>query len=111
MCAGFAQVTLVELRTSYEQGCKSNKNRNQRTQTKQPTNPNKTKQKTARATFKVTHKALKGMGETGAMNSALRSEVLVHQRMQKGCMDRCTRSVESGNVHKATGITVPPKAL
>ena len=38
MCAGFAQVTLVELRTSYEQGCKSNKNRKQQTQTKQPTN-------------------------------------------------------------------------
>ena len=50
-------------------------------------------------------------GETGAMNSTLHSEVLVHQRMERGCMDRRTRSVESGNSHKAAGITAPPKAL
>ena len=56
MCAGFAQVTLVELRASYKQGCKSNRN-------KKTDNPNQTtNKKTARATFKVTHKALKARG-------------------------------------------------
>ena len=41
VCAGFAQVTLVELRASYKQGCKSNRNNKQQTQTKQPKKPNK----------------------------------------------------------------------
>ena len=40
-CVGFAQVTLVELRASYKQGCKSNRNNKQQTQTKQPKKPNK----------------------------------------------------------------------
>ena len=56
MCAGFAQVTSVELRSSCQQGCEAKRNNK-----KQPT-----KHKAARATFKVTrgHEGTK-KGETG----------------------------------------------
>ena len=61
MCAGFAQVTLVELRSSYKQGCKANRNNKQKTN---PTNkqPAKTKHNAAKATFKVTREAMKARG-------------------------------------------------
>ena len=58
MCAGFAQVTLVELRASTSKVARqtetTNNTNNQTT--------NKTKQKNARATFKVTRRALKARG-------------------------------------------------
>ena len=57
MCAGFAQVTLVDIRTSYQPGSK-NKEKHQKTN-KTKTPPTKTKHKTAGATCKVTRKAMK----------------------------------------------------
>ena len=60
MCAGFAQVTLVDLRSSYQQGCEAKRNKKQQTQR---TKTNKTKHKAARATFKVTRKAMKARGD------------------------------------------------
>ena len=58
VCAGFAQATLVNLRSSYQPGCEAKRNKNQKaTNTKPP--PNKTKHKTAGATYKVTRKAMK----------------------------------------------------
>ena len=57
--AGFAQVTLVDLRSSYQQGCEAKRNSKQQTQ---QTKTNKTKHKAARATFKVTRKAMKALG-------------------------------------------------
>ena len=58
MCAGFAQVTFVDLRSSYQPGCEAKrKSTKKATNTKPP--PNKTKHKTAGATCKVTRKAMK----------------------------------------------------
>ena len=50
VCAGFAQVTLVELRSSYKQGCEANRTN------KQPPQQNQTKQKKRQGNLKVTRK-------------------------------------------------------
>ena len=58
VCAGFAQVTLVDLRSSYQPGSEAKRKNTQKAKTTKPP-PNKTEHKTAGATCKVTRKAVK----------------------------------------------------
>ena len=58
MCAGFAQVTLDDLRSSYQPGCEAERKNTQTTKTTKPP-PNKPENETAGATCKVTRKAMK----------------------------------------------------
>ena len=62
MCAGSAQVTLVELRGSYHAGCKPNK-RAKHPNTKQPKTKNTKNTKGREATCCATHVAVKAARE------------------------------------------------
>ena len=85
MCAGSAQVTLVELRRSYYTGCNPNR-RNQ----KKPTKPNKTQKPQEEGSNLLRNSCGHGgrmrRGETGAMNSAKLSVHLVPQQLISTCL-------------------------
>ena len=96
MCAGSAQVTLVELRESCCcPGCTPTKRQNKKTPTPQPENQKTT---TPKRTPNPGNNLLRNScglaeieseGETGAMNSAMRSVYLVLQQTRK-CLVRAS---------------------
>ena len=88
MCAGSAQVTLVELRGSYYTGCKPAK-ANQHPNTK-TTPKRKTKEGGSNLLRNSCgHGSRMRKGETGAMNSAPLSVHLVHQQADSDLLSLC----------------------
>ena len=106
MCAGSAQVTLVELRRSYYTGCKPNR------RTKHP-NTNQPKTKNTKNTKREGSNLLRNScgrvsrereGETGALNSAKLSVLLVPQQTAQ-CLISARHSQTFWRWHREANLT------